>query len=94
MKKEKALVFGTGAWCSGGAGTWYYPSAYSITENIFLVDVETRCIVESNPAFQETLGYSEEQLRGMTLYDIVAADRKTVDANIRRVLELKNAYVA
>ena len=63
------------------------------TENIFLIDVETRCIVESNPAFQETLGYSEEQLRSMTLYDIVAADREAVDANIRRVLELRNSFV-
>jgi PAS domain S-box-containing protein len=63
------------------------------TENIFLIDVETRCIVESNPAFQETLGYSEEQLRSMTLYDIVAADREAVDANIRRVLELRKPYV-
>ena len=29
----------------------------------------------------------------MTLYDVVAADRGTIDANVRRVLELKNPYV-
>jgi PAS domain S-box-containing protein len=57
------------------------------TENIFLIDVETRRIVESNRAFREALGYSEEELHRMTLYDVVAADRGSVDANIRRVME-------
>jgi PAS domain S-box-containing protein len=63
------------------------------TENIYLVDAETKHIVESNPAFREVLGYSEAELRSMTLYDIVAADREAVDANVRRVLELKNPFV-
>jgi PAS domain S-box-containing protein len=63
------------------------------TENIYLVDAETRRIVESNPAFREVLGYSEAELQSMTLYDIVAADREAVDANVRRVLELKNPFV-
>lgn len=63
------------------------------TENIFLIDVETRRIVESNPAFRQALGYSEEELGRMTLYDVVAADRESVDANIRRVLEQKNPHV-
>src|SRR5215204_680368 len=62
-------------------------------ENICLVDAETKRIVESNPAFQETLGYTEEELRHMTLYDIVAHDRASVDSNIRRVRERKHYYV-
>jgi PAS domain S-box-containing protein len=49
--------------------------------------------VESNPAFQETLGYTEEELRSMTLYDIVAADRKSIDSNIQRILEQKHRSV-
>jgi PAS domain S-box-containing protein len=57
------------------------------TENIFLIDVETRRIVESNRAFREALGYSEEELHRMTLYDVVAADRGSVDANIRRIMQ-------
>src|SRR3712207_5124431 len=47
-----------------------------VTENICLVDVETRRIVASNPAFRETLGYTEEELGRMTLYDIVAHGRE------------------
>ena len=57
------------------------------TENIFLIDVESRRIVESNATFREALGYSEEELHSMTLYDVVADDFAGVDANIRRVLK-------
>jgi PAS domain S-box-containing protein len=63
------------------------------TENIFLVEVETRRIVESNPAFQKTLGYAEEELRSLTLYDIVAADRKSIDLNIQRSLGQMRRFI-
>jgi PAS domain S-box-containing protein len=63
------------------------------TENIFLIDVETRRIVESNPVFQETLGYTEEELERMTLYDIIAADRESIDRNLQRTLERRRAFV-
>src|SRR5829696_5034411 len=62
-------------------------------ENICLVDAETKRIVESNPAFQETLGYTEKELRHMTLYDIVTHERASVDRNIRRARERKHYYV-
>jgi PAS domain S-box-containing protein len=57
-----------------------------VTENICLVDVETRRIVESNPAFRETLGYTEEELNHMTLYDIVAHARESIDHNIQQTV--------
>ncbi|MGH3145125.1 MAG: PAS domain S-box protein, partial [Rubrobacter sp.] len=62
-------------------------------ENICLVDVETRRIVQFNPAFQETLGYTEEELGRMTLYDIVAHDRESIDGKVRLVLERKRYFV-
>ena len=63
------------------------------TENIFLVDAETGRIVESNPAFRAALGYSEKELRGMTLHDVVADDWESVDANVRRILEGEGPFV-
>src|SRR5918997_3703861 len=55
-------------------------------ENIFLVDIETRRILEANTAFYATLGYAPEELEEVTLYDIVAHDRKSIDRNIERVV--------
>jgi PAS domain S-box-containing protein len=63
------------------------------TENIFLIDVQTRRIVESNRAFRDALGYTEGELHRMTLYDVVAADRASVDLNLRRTLEEGRASV-
>ncbi len=63
------------------------------TENIFLVDMESRRIVESNPAFRDALGYTQEELKRMTLYDVVAADRESVDRNMQRTLEKRRSFV-
>src|SRR5215216_5124205 len=71
----------------------YHTVIEQATENIFLVEVETRRIVESNPAFQKTLGYAEEELSSLTLYDIVAADRKSIDLNIRRTMEQRRRFI-
>jgi PAS domain S-box-containing protein len=63
------------------------------TENICLVDVETRRIVESNTAFREALGYTEDELHHMTLYDFVAHDRKSIDLNIQRTVQARSSFV-
>jgi diguanylate cyclase (GGDEF)-like protein/PAS domain S-box-containing protein len=55
-------------------------------ENIFLVDVETKRILEANAALHRSLGYALEELKDMTLYDIVAHDQQSVDRNIRHIL--------
>ena len=56
-------------------------------ENIFLVDAETLRIVEANDALARSLGYSLEELRQMSLYDIVAHDRESIDTNVERIIE-------
>ncbi|MDQ3639389.1 MAG: PAS domain S-box protein, partial [Actinomycetota bacterium] len=56
-------------------------------EGIYLVDPDTKLILESNPAFCRLLGRTGEELSGMTLYDVVAHDTGSVDLNIRRILE-------
>src|SRR5215203_2537257 len=55
-------------------------------ENVFLVDLETKHIIEANATFHRSLGYTSEELGQLTLYDIVAADRKSIDSNIRLIL--------
>ncbi len=62
-------------------------------EGIFLLDAETTRILDSNAAFQRLLGYGAEELLGMTLYDLVAHDRHSVEANVRRVLAEKRSFV-
>jgi PAS domain S-box-containing protein len=62
-------------------------------ENIFLVDVETKRIIQANAALHRSLGYSSEELSQLTLYDIVAHDRNSVNRNVRRVVERMHHFV-
>jgi PAS domain S-box-containing protein len=62
-------------------------------ENIFIIDPYTKRILEANAALQHSLGYAPEELKSMTLYDIVAHDRASIDNNISRILAQKRYFV-
>jgi PAS domain S-box-containing protein len=57
------------------------------------VDGDTRRILETNPALQDMLGYTAEELRGMELHEIVAHDRASVEANIERTLKEGKRFI-
>jgi PAS domain S-box-containing protein len=63
------------------------------TEGIYLVDGDTKGILETNPALQNMLGYTAEELRGMELHEIVAHDRKSVEANVERTLKEGKRFI-
>jgi PAS domain S-box-containing protein len=56
-------------------------------ENIFLVDAKSRRVLEANDALLRSLGYTDDELREMTIYDIVAHDQESIDLNIGRIME-------
>ncbi len=56
-------------------------------EAIYLYDVQTRRVLESNPAFQMLVGYTAEELLGMEIYDFIAHEKEDVDRNIALSLQ-------
>ena len=48
-------------------------------DGIYLVDVETKHILEANLAFAQMLGYTAEEIRGLSVHDIVAAEQEVID---------------
>ncbi len=56
-------------------------------EGIFLFDPRSKRILEANPAFREMFGYSAQEVRGITLYDLAPHDPEGVDRNVGRALE-------
>jgi PAS domain S-box-containing protein len=62
-------------------------------ENIFLIDVVTRRIIETNPAFQKLLGYSAEEMLHLTGYDIIAHPRPDIDNKIDRIKAKKRVFL-
>ena len=63
------------------------------TEGIYLLDTESRRLIETNPAFERMFGYTAEELKGMEIYDLVAHSRANVDANVGRTLELGRVLI-
>jgi PAS domain S-box-containing protein len=55
-------------------------------EGIYLVDADSRQVVESNAAFQKLLGYTAEELHDMSIYVFVGHDREDVDTRFNQVL--------
>jgi len=62
-------------------------------ENIFLVDAKTKRVIQANAALHSSLGYTPDELKRMTIYDIVAHDRETIDRNIEHILEDGRRFV-
>ena len=69
---------------------WTFEQA---AENIFVVDLESKRILDANAALQRTLDYTLEELKDMTLYDLVVADQESVDQNMERVVAEGNSFV-
>lgn len=63
------------------------------SEGIFLVDAETKSILAANKAFAQLLGYTLDEILRLTLYDIVALNRETIDRNAQRALREKNYFI-
>ena len=62
-------------------------------ENIFVVDLENKRILDANATLQRSLGYTLEELKGMTLYDFVAHDQESIDRNTDRIVAEGSAFV-
>jgi PAS domain S-box-containing protein len=55
-------------------------------EGICLVAMETKCILQANEAFQRMLGYSAEEITGLSVYDFVSADREIIDRRFQETV--------
>ena len=56
-------------------------------ESIYVVDPETKRVIESNTTLQAMLGYTTDELRDMSIYDLLAHEREDVDSELRHTLE-------
>src|ERR671913_67376 len=56
-------------------------------EGIFIVDIDTKLILEANAAYRNLLGYTAQDMLGLglTLYDVVAHDRKSIDLYLEQI---------
>src|SRR5215204_6834780 len=64
-------------------------------EGIFVVDIDTKLILEANAAYRNLLGYTAQDMLGLglTLYDVVAHDRKSIDQYLEQILEERVQFI-
>jgi len=64
------------------------------SEGIFLIDTETKRILQSNAAFERLLGYTSEEILQLQIYDLIALDPEIIDKNVLRVLQKQHDFIA
>ena len=63
------------------------------SEGIFLLDPDTKQILEANSSFCKMIGYKPEEISKLCIYDFVAYDKRDIDANIQKVISRKYYFV-
>jgi two-component system, sensor histidine kinase and response regulator len=53
-------------------------------DGIFHFDLDTKIILEANPAFLKMTGYTGAEIGNLTIYDLVAHSRESVDDDIKQ----------
>lgn len=54
-------------------------------DNIFLVDVDTRKVLEANPSFLRLLGYESEEVNKLSVFDFFDPEKNNIDSIIREI---------
>lgn len=63
------------------------------SEGIYLLDIDTRKILEANRSFQDLLGYNQKEISGLYIYDFLAHDKQDIDTNIHKIVSKKYYFV-
>lgn len=71
----------------------YRAAVEQSAENIYLMDVRTNRIIETNTALQELLGYSAEEMRGMEVSQFVAHPSNNISHQVQTVIEQGRAII-
>jgi len=71
----------------------YRAAVEQSAENIYLMDVRTNRIIETNTALQELLGYSAEELKGMEVSQFVAHPSNNISRQVQTVIEKGRAII-
>jgi len=56
------------------------------SDGVYIFDPKTAKILEANDQFKKMLGYSEEEIPGLSLYDIVINRKEIIDLSIKKIL--------
>ena len=56
-------------------------------DNIYIMDLNTKKLIDYNLALQVTLGYDDEEMKNLTIYDFMAHSRESIDEKIEFIIK-------
>jgi len=62
-------------------------------EAVYLVDVNTKRVLEANAAFEQLLGYSREDLKDLRVYDFIGHPAEDIDQKIDEILTHERSFL-
>ncbi len=62
-------------------------------ESIFLIDLESRYLIEANLSFQKLLGYGKDEISGLQMYDFIAHNRDNIDQNVNIIIKKGQHFI-
>ena len=62
-------------------------------DNIYILDVETKKVLEANDALQNLLGYSAEEMKNLKVYDFVMHTQIDIDQKIADMAKQGRAFI-
>jgi PAS domain S-box-containing protein len=71
----------------------YRATVEQSADNIYIMDIETRRVLEANATLQNLLGYTAEEIKKLTIYDFIAHSPKDIDRKIEKLVERKRYFI-
>ncbi|MFC1724860.1 PAS domain S-box protein, partial [candidate division KSB1 bacterium] len=62
-------------------------------ENIVILDIESKKIIEANRAFRKFLGYNAGEIKKLSIYDFVAHSKKDINQKINNAIEKEKLFI-
>lgn len=64
-----------------------------LAEGVVLIDIDSRLVVEANPAFLKLLGYTSREVLALSQYSFVAHAADDIDDKMRQIIECGRAHL-
>ncbi|MGB2697338.1 MAG: PAS domain S-box protein, partial [Candidatus Zixiibacteriota bacterium] len=71
----------------------YRATVEQSADNIYIMDIETKRVLEANAALQNLLGYTDQEIKKLTIYDFIAHSPKDIDHEIEELIERKRHFI-
>jgi PAS domain S-box-containing protein/putative nucleotidyltransferase with HDIG domain len=71
----------------------YRAAVEQSAEGIYILDIETKRVLEANAALMKLIGYSLHELRDLSVYDFFAHPHEEIDRDLQTIIDKKSVFI-